>query len=312
MLSRAAFGLSVLLLSVGGCAHERRPPPAAPELYRPVQAIPGDLDMAVRVDLGRMRARLGEPVMRSIRERLRLASGDPPGERLLYDAMERADTVWLAFRPGAGFEPTDNVIVLRGDFSEIRPRSYEGVAPWGPATDLGADWRRLDRDAPTRSAPARLYLRSSDLMVVSSEAEMDSVERSVELRTGDPRVDPPERGVVAFEVRLPTVANLTLRRMPRLAELLAQGSTLRGSADLDASGLRVEVEAKFRTSSEAEALANLLRDLMNRYRDGSLIARLIATRTEVTVSGASAVATLKLNDAELAAAAQLLEGRPSN
>ncbi len=305
-MARVSWVAMFAVIGMVACARERRPPPPAPQVYRPADTIPGDLDAVIRIDIGRIRARLGEQIMDSVRARMQLASDDPPGERLLYDALDRADTVWLAFRPGPDFAPTDNVVVLRGAFSDIRPRHYAGAAPWGPPVDLGGDWRRLDREAPKRSAPARVYFRSTDLVVVCSEAEIDSVERSIELQRGDPHVDPPDRGAVAVEVRLPTIANVTAGRVPRLAALLAQGRKLRGSADLDASGLDVEVEALFGVAADAEALADLTRDLLQRYQAGGPIARLLATRVKVSVSDATAVATLRLNDAELAVFSKLL------
>jgi hypothetical protein len=252
------FGSWALLGVLAACAPERIPPPSAPRpvLERPAEAIPADLDLVVRIDFARVKNALGAELLRSLAEQTPPA-GDAASEKLLVDAIARADTIWVALRPASDLEASDNVIVLRGRFSDLDPLKYGGEPRWRGPVDLGAAVRRYERPAPAlRSAPARIYVRLPDLMVFASAAEIDSVERVIEEGADDPRLDPPEKGALALEGRIGRLSESIAERSPAAARLLAPARRLRAYVDLEASGIQGELELEFELEEQARRAAD--------------------------------------------------------
>ena len=297
---------SVLMavLALVACGPERVPPPAAgPSLIDPADAIPGDLDVAIRVDLKRIRASVGQTLFESLRNRAAIARGgaDAGSERLLADALARSETAWVAFRPGLPAELTDNVVLLRGDFARIDPRSYGTDPKFRGPRDLGGAWRLYERDEPkARSLPARIYARDDTILVFVSTAEIDSVERSLERRMDDPHVEPEAAGVVSVEARTPALARLVLERSPAAAKLLRRGQKLRAHADLGPNGLTGELELGLESAEDAretaEASALFARALAEQ---GGEVATFVKGLT-IEAVGESVVARLSLTPSELA------------
>jgi hypothetical protein len=300
--------IAVLLLALTaalGCGPERLPPPGAPapSLTDPADAIPGDLDLAVRIDLAKMRSALGPELFESLRSRAALsASGaDPGSDRLLADALVAADTVWIALRPGLPPDLTDNVMILRGDFSRIDPQSYGSDPGWGTPTDLGGGWMLWERDKPkARALAARLYLRDKSLLVLVSTAEIDSVERSLEQRMDDPRVAPPAKGVISLEARAPALADQILERSPAAARLLERGRKLRVHADLGATGLAAELELELDSPEGASRTAEAAALFAKALGDEGGAAEALVRGLRIEAVGDSVVARLKLSHRELA------------
>jgi hypothetical protein len=252
------FAGLLLLGAAAGCAPERIPPPSAPRpvLERPAEAIPADLDLVIRIDFARVKSALGEEMLRALAAQSPRA-GDAASEKLLVDAIARADTVWVALRPAEDLEASDNVIVLRGRFADIDPLKYGGEPRWRGPVDLGAAVRRYERTAPPlRSAPARIYVRLPDLMVFASAAEIDSVERVIEHGADDPRLDPPEKGALALEGRIGRLSESIAERSPAAARLLARARRLRAHVDLEGGGVQGELEVEFELEEQARRAAD--------------------------------------------------------
>lgn len=258
LLACLFLGLGVATLGLGCAPQQIGAPPAAPVIAHPDGALPNDLDWVVRIDLSRMQAALGPELMRQLRQQADATSGssDPahPQGDSLSQALRLADTVWVAFRPAERLELTDNVVVMRGKFSGFAPSASER---WGAAQDLGADWRRRDQPGELeRHAPRRLYLRGNDLLVFVSDAELHSVARQVERGESDPRVSPPERGVVAFAGRVHLGAPLASRpwvsRYPQLASLLKDSLNVSGFIDLEAGEARLELDVTYTDAGVAK------------------------------------------------------------
>lgn len=265
-MTRRAIAWALAALLLAGCGKERIPPPSAPApaLQGPTDAIPAELDVAIRIDLGRIRSVLGADAFERLRQRAvaDAASADSGTERLLTDALARADAVWIALRPAQRAELTDTVTVLKGDFAKLDPRAYESNPRWGPALDLGGGWRRYDREAPPlRSAPARIYARTDDVLVLVSVAAVDSVERRLEEGVDDSHLEPAERGVLSLEARTGAVRGWLSERWPLLGRLAGQGDRLRFGADLDSRGLSAELELELESESAARQTADALAEL---------------------------------------------------
>jgi hypothetical protein len=267
-LARVVFCVSVLCVAAS-CGPKRipKPPAAEPSLVDESDAIPGDLDVALRIDLSKIRSALGEAEFELLRRGTPVggATGDAGSESLLADAIAKADSVVVAFRPSADAKATDSVLVLRGRFTGIDPRRYETEPRWGPPMDLGADWRRWDRAPPKgRAAPARIYARSNDLFVFVSTAPIDSVERQLELAADDPHVEPVDKGLISVDARSAAFLPFVEKRAPSFANLIAQSTRLRMFVDLDSVSmtgeLELELDSEAVAKEAAEAVGNVAKD----------------------------------------------------
>ncbi|MBK7582120.1 MAG: hypothetical protein IPI67_18180 [Myxococcales bacterium] len=253
--------MAVLALGSVACAsRDRIPPPAAPApaFAQPSDAIPADLDVALRIDLSRIRAVLGESAFEVLRHASNGsgANDDRQSEALMAEALQRADAVWIAFRPGKSTADIDSVTILRGHFAKLDPRKFATRPAWGPSSDLGGGWRRYDRARPkARGAPARIYARTDELLVFVSTAPLDSVERRLEAGVADPHLEPVEKGVISLDARPRPLARLLGDRSPTLARLLLQAERLRLTAGLEPDGLDAELELALGGASEAREVA---------------------------------------------------------
>jgi Arc/MetJ-type ribon-helix-helix transcriptional regulator len=222
----------------------------------PVQAIPADLDVVVRIDLEPIRAALPAQAQSDLAA-VALAGDFSAASDVVRRALDRAQQVWVGFRPGQLPEHTDNVLVLRGDFSKI-PLAELGDA-FKPARDLGGGWSAYDaRRVRGRSAPARLYTHLDDLWVVASEAELDAVERVLEEGVRERRLEPPERGVLSVAARMAGVAASIRQSSPKAARFLSQADVGTMSADLSSEGLEVFAELGFVDEATAARSARAL------------------------------------------------------
>lgn len=251
-----------LVVSCAACsmAPSRISPPETPppRAGHPADAIPGDLDAVFRFELESMRDFLGASAT-DLLDR----SGSPKGsdhDSEVTWALSRADTVWLAIRPGLPAELTDSVLVVRGRLAGLE----RNLSPkWGRGTDLGGGWLRYERPRPsTRSAPARLYFHVSDLLVVVSTAEIDSTERALELGATDPKLRPPDKGTVSAAIRVPPLTRLIEARSPRVASLLSQARELSATGNLGATGLTAELNIEFELEEDARRAADGIRLLI--------------------------------------------------
>lgn len=296
MRGRAA-ALALLCALLSACSASRIPPPAepAPTVANPQDAVPGDLDVVVRVDLARMRDALGKAAIDQLSKR---APGAGEG-RILDAALPHADTAWIAFRPSSRPENMDNVIVLSGHFADIDPRA---LGPWGPPSDLGAGWRVYARTKPAaRAAPARVYARTDELLVLVSTAEIDAAERSVEQGAGDAHPDPPAKGALSVAARLPPLAALLSARSTKAARLFSQGRTLTANADIGATGLVAEIDLAFDDAEIATRTADAAGLLARAVAEQGGAAGKIAARLHIESVGQSVVVKLELTPQELAA-----------
>jgi len=275
---------------LGASCHTQRigPPPSAPSLTRAADAMPADLDLVVRLDLRKIRETLGGPAMTAISEQAvhSLHGVDRATDALLLGALEQTDTLWLGMRPTSSFEALDSVFVLSGHFPNFDPYRAASTPRFGPAIDLGGDLRRYDRPAPpTRSAPARIYVHGEDLLVSLSEAEIDSVERSLEEQRGAPPLEPAEKGVFSAVAR-PQVLPLSLFSGADSLRRLAQNAhRLELNADLTGSGVDATLALKFEDAPLAEQVAHALSEMRDALGAGSGRLAKFAARLKVGNAG---------------------------
>lgn len=260
-----ALGLALTL----SCAPAARPPPsAAPTIQEPALVLPADLDLVLRLDLKRVRAALGieaDALLRRLGESAPSDEPDADTGRLLLALLTRADTAWIAVRPGLSPELTDGVIALRGDFHEALPTSLGGAPRWSGGRDLGGGLFRFDREPPrVRAAPAVIYVRVPDIAIIGSEAEIDALERTVEKGALDPSLRAPEVGLVAVAARLGSLRTKLASRAPTLAQYVEGAERLEGSLDRAGETFRVRLDVHFESEAQASKLCSELRTLQEK------------------------------------------------
>jgi hypothetical protein len=290
-LARATgtLGLVVSLASLG-CGADRRTPPAAPVLASPLDAVPPDLDWVVRVDVGRVHATLGKAFVATLRTKA-LAERSEGGAVFLLDALERARVVVIAARHHEG-RFSDFVLALEGEFRGLDPRAYPAQPPWQPPIDLGRDVRRYDRAKPAaRSDPMRLYLRSNELVVAASEAELDSVEAVIERGAPPNPLRPRERGFLSAAFRL---RELSVDRFPELARALAGVRGMEGFVDTSGDGFRVEATTELASDAHAKQAAEFLETVRAAFEGTSGKWAALARNTTIEAQGALVVVRANL------------------
>jgi hypothetical protein len=284
-----ALGL-VISLSSAGCGGDRRTPPAAPAVASPLDAIPPDLDWVVRVDVGRVHATLGKAVVTTLRTKA-LTQQSEGGVVFLLDALERSRVVVIAARHHEG-RFSDFVLALEGEFRGLDPRAYPANPPWQPAVDLGGDVRRYDRAKPeARSDAMRLYVRSNDLVVAASEAELDSVEAVIERGAPPNRLRPRERGFLSAAFRL---RELSVERFPELARALVGVRSMEGFIDASGEGFRLEATTELASDAHAERAAAFLESVRSAFEGTNGKWTALARATSIEAQGAVVIVRANL------------------
>jgi len=283
MTWRRVLGLSLLLAS---CRSPHiGPPPDAPHIARPLSAMPADLDLVLRVDLERIRTTLGAPAMAAISEQaLRgLHGADRATDELLLGVLGETDTLYLGLRLAASLDVADSVFVVAGKFPGFEPERVQSTPRWQRPLDLGGDLRRFDRaSAPSRGAPARFYARADDLIVSVSEAEIDSVERTLEQGRGMPALEPLEKGVLSAVARPRGLPSGLFAGSHTLQQLAERARRLELDADLTSAGVDASLALKLEDPSAAEQVGHALGDLRDALQSSPGRLAKFAARVKVT------------------------------
>jgi hypothetical protein len=110
-------------------------------------------------------------------------------------------------------------------------------------------------------------------MVFVSTAEIDSVQRRIELGVLDPALEPAAKGVLSIAARPQRWASQMADRSPGAARLLGRSELLRGHLDVNQAGVLAELELSFEFAEDARRAADA----------ASLLGR--ALRTEPGLTG---------------------------
>jgi hypothetical protein len=243
-------------LSAVACGPKATPAlPPAPAATSAIDFITPDLDVVVRLDLARVKAALGVTALTALsREVLAHDSGGQEPDELVVASLLAAEQVYLGYRPSPLWAPLDRVLALQGHFEPLLqpPSGFSG------ATDLGRDLRHWDRrSAPkSRGGVARVYAQGDRVRAFVSEAELDSVERTLALDGlgSARRLEPPEEGTISLAARPALLGRLAGHGT--LRELLEDAKALQAVADLESDGVRLKLELLLSGADQAQQLAS--------------------------------------------------------
>lgn len=294
--SRRRLVVALASLWASGCAARSAPsvPAAPPSKLDPPRVIPSELDVVLRFDLDRLRS---GPSALASGARAALGSDSSGGTDAVRRALERADTLWLGFRPGEAVLMADAVWVLRGDFA-----GFLSGAEWGSASDLGTGWELYERRPDLRSDPGRLYRRLDELCVFVSEAAYDSVERVLEQGAADPTtLLAPSYGLASARARAPALVDALAHRARAAADLLRRAVEISGVIDVRGGFWSASVALDFRHERDAEKTARAVELLARALTEQDARVRPLLSRLHVEVVEATARAELRVAEETLLA-----------
>ncbi len=292
-----AVGLAVACLGVGlaGCSASRPPPPRAPALSAPNDAVPPDLDLVIRVDLAKVRAALGPEGIAALRRGAASAAGAETGSDFFVRALEHADVACLALRPELVPGEADNVLVLGGHFHELDVEASLRKDGWSAPLDLGGAVFRYERPGKvSRSSALRAYEFGDEGLVFASPAEVDSVEAVLEHGLAPNPLKPEARGVLAFAARLRALRGGFGARYPSVARALGDARRVEGVVDSTASGLRLEVSLEFGSNDQAIAALGELERIRAALAQGEGKMATVATSAKLEAVGAFVIVRVPL------------------
>lgn len=210
----------------------RAPEPAAapaPAHFDPADLIPADLDLVVRVDVGRMRSALGPTVAASL-------SDQTADEPLLAAALERADVAWIAVRV-ADVDLGDRMVVIEGNLADLTVDTTRYRAAPAPHPEVRA-YERIG--LMHREDVAEILVVGKRAVAFVSPVERDSVRRVLSRGRDAGRGDPSAEGLVSLDYRVARLSPRLERKFPSISALLAAVERVRATATLSDDGLVIE------------------------------------------------------------------------
>lgn len=290
MHRRALLSLTLL---AAACGPKPLPaPPPAPRVSMPGELIPSDLDVVVRLDLGRVKAALGAAAVSALAgDVLARGSAKQAADELLIASLLEADLVYLGYRPSPQGAPLDRVLALQGRFTQL----MHPPSGFSSATDLGADVRYWDATTPpSREGVARIYAFGDRLRAFVSEAELDAMERQLGGAPSDQRLEAPSEGTLSLAARPTLLARLSGHGI--LRRLLEGAKHLSAVLDLDSDAVRLKAELQLQTPEQAADLVSAANLVAGRL----LGAR--AAQFELRADAERVLLSAKLSRADLAPA----------
>lgn len=262
--SIALAAIAAACVVAAGCGGKGDKPPAASGArvvrdLSPDELLPVDLDLVIRIDVGRMRAGLGQDAVGALRDRAMKGEADAELSR----ALEHADVVWIAARVGE-MDLGDRVVVVEGKGAASPPsRSLYSSAP-SPNGKVTIFDRR--GDVP-RAGFSRLVLLGDRAVAFVSPVERDAVARVLDGGADQKRGVPSQRGIVSADLRVKNLSPKLAREFPSLARIVAGVDRVRASAVLEGDGLRIDGEILARSPAEGKRTAAYVAALLDSLKE---------------------------------------------
>jgi hypothetical protein len=254
---RALPSYLALLVLLAGCGGA--PPKAAGRAANgarverdldPTDLFPVDLDLVVRIDIGRMRAGIGPAVADALAKRALQESA----EAELREALACAEVVWVATRV-AEIDEGDRVVVIEG--RSCMPELAE--ARWQRVGSVNSRLRIFDRaDPPPRTGTARIINLGNRASAFVSTVELDAVRRVLEAGPDEKRGSPTAEGLVSLDLRAGRLPPALEKKYPAIGAVLAGVERVRGSVVLVDQGVKIDAQVLGATTAGAERAARFL------------------------------------------------------
>jgi hypothetical protein len=243
--------------------------------------IPADLDLVVRVDLGKVRKSLGVDSSNELMDKA-LEDAEPEGG--LRNALSTAEVVWLGIRL-ADLEAGDRVTVVRSAEAQRDPDSLT----WKKHESEYESVVRFDaRMPPRRGGTAQILRVGKRDAVFITPVEQMSVARVLE-RGPDPRRGQPEaRGLISLDYRARRLSPTLEMRFPSLASLISGVDRMSGIVNLVAGKLELDARIRCKHTTAAAKVLRFLETIReagkHRQRYSELLGALELELAESTVS----------------------------
>jgi len=226
-------------------------------MLEPVQDIPVDLGLVVRLDVERFRGAMPQVIfelfMRLFLEGL--------GAETFTQAALSSGRMYLGLRPtgvASGTAPfaMDYVLVL----DHLTPEAtHDWTTNFHPPRDLGRAYFRYDAKRPERRfSPARVYEKAGERLTIASAAEVDATERVIERHVRGRSIVPEERGVLSLEIDSSVLSTMLEATSPRMSQLVSRADDLRAYFEVNQEQCSGVLRAHFGLPSEAERIKDAL------------------------------------------------------
>jgi hypothetical protein len=245
----------------------------------PSDIFPADLDLVVRVDVGRMRAGIGPAAADALAKRALTGSVDDE----VKDALACAEVVWVATRAQA-LDEGDRIIVVEG--KSCMPELLG--ARWERVRSSNGKLRIFDRAGePPRSGTARIMNLGNHATAFVSPVELDPVRRVLATGPDPKRGNPTAEGLVSFDLRAGRLPPALERKYPSIGAVLAGIERVRGSAVLVDDGVKIDADVLGASKTGAERAARFLEamrdNLAKSPRFGAIMKDVRVEQVEKTV-----------------------------
>lgn len=283
-----AIAVALSLVACGGSGKPAaKPGPDAPRLARdlePTEVIPADLDLVVRLDIGRLRAGVGTLAADEITKQAIRGGVDPE----LASTLSCAEVIWIAAR-AAELDTGDRVIVVEG--KSCMPELSRGK--WETVKAGNARVRIFDRTGTAaRAGTARIMNLGNRATVFVSPVELDSVRRVIDDGPDAARGNPRAEGLVSLDVRPRPLSPGLAKKYPSIAAVLSGIERLRGSAVLVDDGLRISAEILAKTPPAATKAARFLDAVKDSLKEGKFSDAVSGAKVEVVEKTVQVKATV--------------------
>jgi hypothetical protein len=257
MRRHAAVWTLIGLSFVACISPDRRVRLPAEEARLETAALPGDLDVAIRVDVDWLTGELGAALVRRLLMDIVVGADDPRVIERLAQALSRSELLLLGFRSGDTIAAAEKVLVLRGHFAGLTPPNAGPGAVW-TASDSQRGRPHFFRPASRPGALTRLYTRGDEALVWVSEAEAVSVERWLGGADDLRSLSPPDRGGLSVAARPEPLRARHFRQYPELRQHFAGARSVQAFVDPRSGALMAGLELGFETTEQARGAQQIL------------------------------------------------------
>lgn len=237
--------LAALAVVFLGCREPSVPPIEGTD-PDPLRFVPRDLDVVVRLEV--------EPFGRAFPEWTSKNLEEPSLEPdVLWSRVSRvARSMVLGFRWSREWVPLDGVLVATG----VTPAEFETLVPrrlLHGAVDLGGGWYRYDaRECDKRTSVCRVYYGVNEVFIAATVAELDAVERTVELRAPGTRLVPESGAAIGVALTAQALREAVATEASKAADFLGRARGFRARVDVLAGKVLVDVESEWESAESAE------------------------------------------------------------